>query len=164
VETWFYSDPHFDHHNIISYCNRPFYDTEQMNNYLLCEYNIRVQHTDTVYFLGDMSFGKGANPPKYWLSQLNGQVTYIKGNHDEGIEADGYQWLEISGKKVLLIHDPNEAMLVPDYNGEWIIHGHTHHYTPPYQDRKINVSCDIVGLRPVTLAYIKGFLYIHQND
>ena len=161
---WFYSDPHFDHENIIRYCNRPFTSVNTMNEHLLTQFNRRVSQGDTVYFLGDMSFGRSARKPEYWLGLLNGNITYIKGSHDEGIEADGYFWLDIASYRVLLVHDPKEALLVPDYNGEWIIHGHTHHYSPPCSIplKRINVSCDVTGFRPVPIDYIKGWLYQSQ--
>jgi len=158
-KTWFYSDPHFDHENIIAYCNRPFLSKDIMNEHLLKQYNMRVKPDDIVYFLGDMSFGRGSRKPEYWLGLLNGDITYIKGSHDEGIDAEGYYWLDISGEKVLLVHNPKEALLVPDYHGEWIVHGHTHHYTPQCSGNRINVSCDVTGFRPVTIDYIKGWLY-----
>jgi calcineurin-like phosphoesterase family protein len=35
ADTWFTSDFHFGHFNIIRYCNRPFASTEEMNGRIL---------------------------------------------------------------------------------------------------------------------------------
>ena len=59
--TWLFSDPHFDHANIIRYCERPFKDVEEMNETLLRNYRELVGPDDGVYFLGDMAFGRNSS-------------------------------------------------------------------------------------------------------
>jgi calcineurin-like phosphoesterase family protein len=49
ADTWFTSDFHFGHFNIIRYCNRPFTNTEEMD--------AQVKPNDTLYFLGDFCMG-----------------------------------------------------------------------------------------------------------
>jgi calcineurin-like phosphoesterase family protein len=80
MATFFTSDQHFDHKNIIKYCHRPFANVDEMNEALVEKHNAIVTNYDTVYHLGDFCFsGKG----KSWLDRLNGRKhILIKGNHD----------------------------------------------------------------------------------
>jgi len=56
TKTWFTSDTHFGHFNIIEYCNRPFKTVDEMNSKLIRFWNERVKPDDIVYFLGDFCF------------------------------------------------------------------------------------------------------------
>ena len=60
TNTFFIADFHFDHANIIKYCNRPFSSTEEMNTFMLERYNTVIRDDSDVYFLGDMAFGRGS--------------------------------------------------------------------------------------------------------
>jgi calcineurin-like phosphoesterase family protein len=55
VNTWFTSDFHFGHRNIIQYCNRPFASTGEMDAAILANLNRQVGDNDQLYFLGDFS-------------------------------------------------------------------------------------------------------------
>lgn len=58
TKTWFISDPHFGHKNIIKYegNKRLFKDTEHMDNVIIENFNKTVSEGDTVFWLGDMFF------------------------------------------------------------------------------------------------------------
>lgn len=61
------------------YENRPFENTDQMDEALISGWNETVSPDDAVYLLGDF----GANGyEKEILSRLNGTIYLIKGNHD----------------------------------------------------------------------------------
>ena len=49
VSVWFVSDTHFDHENIIKYCNRPFADVNEMNETLIKNWNNVVKPNDIVF-------------------------------------------------------------------------------------------------------------------
>lgn len=75
------SDTHFGHSNIIKYCKRPFASAQEMDEYMIEKWNAVVGDDDKVFHLGDFAFGDQAYT-KNILSQLNGHITLIKGNHD----------------------------------------------------------------------------------
>ena len=54
---WVTSDTHFNHANIIKYCNRPFSSVEEMNETIIANWNKVVSQGDTVYHLGDFALG-----------------------------------------------------------------------------------------------------------
>ena len=55
--TYWISDLHFWHANIIKYCSRPFDNAFQMNEALVENWNAKVKPGDTVFHLGDFSMG-----------------------------------------------------------------------------------------------------------
>jgi calcineurin-like phosphoesterase family protein len=158
--TFFFSDPHFDHTNIIRYQHRPFATVEEMNETMLRNYCEVVKPDSTVYFLGDMAFGRGSRNAKWWLSQLPGNITYIKGSHDHGIRPTNHSnchlslVLDTGISKVLLIHSPWEIE-ARDWKG-WVIHGHTHSdkLVNGYSNR-VCVCVEATGYRPVSLEQLR---------
>ena len=103
-EIWFTSDLHFGHKNIIEYCNRPW-TFEQQDEELVKRWNSRVGLFDQVFHLGDFTFAgrKKANSIIELIKSLNGQITFIKGNHCqdglwEEIETVSYTHLTLPTK------------------------------------------------------------------
>lgn len=80
MKTWFTSDPHFGHANVITYCNRPYADVSEMNERLVKNWNDVVGLDDTVYCLGDFSLGFTA--VEAYARRLNGHKLLVPGNHD----------------------------------------------------------------------------------
>ena len=78
--TYFTSDQHFGHFNIIRLCGRPFETVEEMDEALLSKWNAKVKADDTVYILGDLFFRAAKVEPI--LKALNGRKHLIVGNHD----------------------------------------------------------------------------------
>lgn len=153
---WLISDTHFDHKNIIKYCGRPFSDLREMNGVLLNNWNKTLGSKNTIYFLGDASFGKKSRKPSYWLRKLNGNIRYIRGNHENEPLGKKYEVLDYRGYRFLLIHDPNKAK---NFNG-WVIHGHVHNNDLrkyPFingANKTINVSVETINYKPVSLDWI----------
>ena len=78
---YFISDTHFGHKNIINYCDRPFNTVEQMNEFMIKQWNSVVSKKDVVYHLGDFSLSPKPDTLNI-MEQLNGTKYLIKGNHD----------------------------------------------------------------------------------
>lgn len=78
--TYFTSDLHFGHFNVINYCNRPYKNIDEMTKDLIKIWNETVNDGDTVYVLGDFSLNKK------WSAQivplLKGNKILVSGNHD----------------------------------------------------------------------------------
>jgi len=153
------SDLHLDHANIINYCARPFCfsDVDEMNNVLIDNWNNKVRD-NPIYFLGDLSFGRGSRPADYWLRKLKGDIHFIRGNHEEGVkDSKDYEILEYKNHKFLLVHDPNNLPI--KWNG-WVIHGHTHNNEMkeyPFingEKKTINVSAELLNYKPIDLDFI----------
>jgi calcineurin-like phosphoesterase family protein len=150
------SDLHLDHTNIIKYCKRPFLNTEDMNKILVNNWNNIISNKDTVFFLGDLAYGRGSRNTDYWLKQLNGKIIFIKGNHDKSDKIKFYKTykLEYGDYKLFLSHEPKQ---VPkDWDG-WAICGHHHNNKLkeyPFIDKKnklINISTELTKFRPVDM-------------
>ena len=144
---FFTSDTHFNHANIIKYCNRPFENVEEMNEALIKNWNSKVRPEDLVFHLGDFMLGNAAN---FWYvrSRLNGQIILVMGNHDWGlIETmpgnfedafrDVYNELaiNINGQKMYLNHKPFLCFdgSYKEKKPTWQLFGHIHTQkdTPP---------------------------------
>lgn len=79
---WFTSDQHFGHKNIIHLSHRPFKSIEQMDQWMIDEWNACVASEDTIYHLGDFAY-KNRTPLEEYCKALNGHKHLILGNHDK---------------------------------------------------------------------------------
>lgn len=88
---YFTSDLHLYHKNILEFCkdSRPFNDLDAMHEALRNHWNGLVTSDDTVYILGDITFGDIQETIEY-LNSLNGKKILIYGNHDHKIRRNDY--------------------------------------------------------------------------
>ena len=153
---WFTSDTHFGHTNIIRYCNRPFQDTHEMNKTIVENWNACVQDNDTVWHLGDVTFG---NPTI--LHRLKGIIHLCLGNHDKEkfLQKTG-RFASMTREPVIskgshpsvLFHYPMESW--PGQSHKAIhLHGHSHGKMRKAPNR-FDVGVDCFGFKPVTLEEI----------
>lgn len=146
---WLISDTHFNHRNIIEYCNRPFGSVEEMNRTLVGNWNKTVADMDTVFFLGDLALDDN---PLSWLGRLNGHIVLIRGSHDTFSARETFI-LYSDNLRLLLIHNPAD---VPKVWDGWVIHGHKHNAAPfidPIR-RRVNVSVEVINYRPVSVSSV----------
>ena len=113
---WFTSDTHFNHAKILEFCDRNgIKDIQQHDKLLIDNWNSVVKPDDTIFHLGDFCFG-GTPKWREVLSQLNGHIYLIRGNHDDkNIEKSIYPLFEdvlyqarilVDGRTVYLNHFP----------------------------------------------------------
>jgi calcineurin-like phosphoesterase family protein len=109
--TYFTSDQHFGHFNIIRLCSRPFETVEEMDEALLSKWNAKVKADDTVYILGDLFFRAAKVEPI--LKALNGRKHIIVGNHDhtwmKRVEASDRKVWGLSPRELRTIFSPRFA-------------------------------------------------------
>jgi calcineurin-like phosphoesterase family protein len=159
-EVFVIGDLHLGHHAIIRYCARPFpeWDGDTMDEVLIANWNHTVRPGDRVFYLGDLSYNRSGAVLRNYRDRLNGRITFIRGNHDTGMpDAVEHDLLRYQGEEILFVHNPKKA---PDGFAGWIVHGHTHNSDlrrSPFVDtgrRRINVSAEVIGYRPVSLSSI----------
>ena len=82
TNTFFTSDHHWGHTNIIKYSKRPFSSTEEMDEIMIQKWNERISPKDTVYYLGDVTLTSDIDYISKLFSRLNGNILFMEGNHD----------------------------------------------------------------------------------
>lgn len=176
------SDNHFNHRNIVEFCNRPFRtldghpDLPAMNQHMIRSWNSRVTNSDTVIHGGDFGMGSW----KEWAgirAQLNGQIVLVRGNHDRKLES----WLRPGDVAVDYFYTRDGYFIThvpPHYGdhagryGELAVHpvpleahtilcGHVHNSWAETEvvldGRKIkcyNIGVDVRGYVPLTIQEI----------
>jgi len=135
MNIWWTSDWHFNHFNIIRYCNRPFKTVDEMNNIIISRFNARVKPNDLVFFLGDVGFKSGTGrgegepqKPQELLKNLNCQnIIFIEGNHDKKGK-NGFKTpiqsivIRYGGHLINMTHKPESANF--DYKINIVGHKH----------------------------------------
>jgi len=166
MATYFTSDTHFDHENIIGYAERPFRSCSQMNDTLIRNWNDTVSKGDDVYHLGDLTFGDSSRVENL-LDALNGNVHLVVGNHDQptsGVQGrfssfQSYKELSIPQegsaypRTIVLFHYPIEMWNKRHYNAIHL-HGHEHSGYKLTGKNRIDVGVDSWNYRPVSLTEI----------
>lgn len=185
MTTWFTSDMHYGHRNIIRYCARPFADVDEMRETMVTRWNEVVRPEDTVYVLGDFSLDQ--RQPRQVLPRLLGEKHLIVGNHDlchprkpKGVAKNtrmyldaGFatveleSFLEVDGYEIRLHHMPYRGdsheqeryhEWRPQDMGHWLFHGHVHEKWKT-RDRMINVGVDQWDFRPVALETLMEIVH-----
>ena len=169
MNIWFTADYHLSHANIIKYCNRPFKTLEDMNNTIIRNHNERIKSEDTLYFLGDFCFRNSPGGKKgegeilraeYYKKLLNGNIVFIKGNHDANNSLKTHLDKAIifyGQKSISLTHRPEHV----DTRCDLHFVGHVHQiwkFKRIKQSEHIidlmNVGVDVWGFKPVSFDEI----------
>ena len=79
---YFTSDLHAFHKNIINYDELPFKTLKEYREFIIQEWNNKINFDDEVYILGDIAVGGTNGEINIFLSRLNGKKYLIQGNHD----------------------------------------------------------------------------------
>lgn len=152
---WVISDTHFNHKNIIKYCNRPFYSVDKMNSFMIEKWNSTVKEGDIVYHLGDFWYKEIPN------IKLNGRKRLILGNHDNGKEQKLQKlfqkimvWRMFPEFGLLLTHVPVHPNTLNPNKCPVNIHGHIHN-KPSYGVNYKNVSVEVIDYTPVNIEELR---------
>lgn len=193
MATWYSSDLHLGHVNIVSYCDRPYADVHEMNEDLVRRFSERVRPEDTLVLLGDVAMGRLEETVPL-LAQFPGRLVLVPGNHDKcwvgrGAKAAKAEELylsvfdeiwhapdpvEVGGRRALLHHFPfrgsGDHTAVERYSefrpvdtGEWLLHGHVHNVWRQ-RGRMINVGVDAWGGYPVSESDLEALLAVGPAD
>lgn len=166
MATWFTSDLHLGHRNILRLANRPFSSLEEMHEHLVAAWNDRVRPGDTVYDLGDLVFGSPARAATV-LERLNGQHHWIVGNHDPDERSRSklahlfasiseYREVRLDGRLMVLFHYPIASWHGAG-RGAIHLHGHCHGSLVLDSQPRLDVGVDARG-RLAGLGYAPGLL------
>lgn len=141
---FYISDLHFGHARLNTEMDkRGFESGEEMNRYMIHQWNSRVRHGDEVIILGDLCMYKGAEDAEAIIRQLKGKKYLVVGNHDYYLDSKSFDrslfkwigpYLELNDdrRKVVLSHYP-----VFCYDGQYrrngdgvpktyMLYGHVH--------------------------------------
>lgn len=169
---YFTSDTHFHHKNICKLANRPFASTEEMNEVLIFNWNSVVGPNDTIYHLGDFSFGIQVEMNNV-LSRLNGIKHLILGNHDKGIRhnpksyakyfksiQDYLELKNVYNEHFVLSHFAFRVWN-KSHRGSINLYGHSHGNLPPIgRQIDVGVDCKLITdeYRPVHVNEIINYM------
>ncbi len=179
--TYFTSDQHFGHFNIIRLSHRPFASLDEMNEAMIAKWNAKVMADDTIYILGDLFFRSAAVEPI--LKRLNGRKHLVLGNHDHSwtgrVRLGDYfesvqtiKEIDIDGKPATLCHYP--MLSHPQARRGYMIYGHIHNNTGDdywplimRRSRMLNAGVDVNGFEPVSfeelVANNAAFRQLHAD-
>jgi len=145
---------------------------DNMNKGIITRHNERVKKEDTCFHIGDFCF-KGANDrgngqnikPDSWLSQLNGNIILLNGNHDKrnNVKTKIESIIIKIGKQYIeLVHDSEHI----SGRTEIALVGHVHNSWQIKRIRMgnsftdcVNVGVDVFDFKPVTWEEILKRLY-----
>ncbi len=151
---FFTSDLHFFHQNILKWsATRPYTDIYDMNATIINTINNRVEPKDTLYILGDVSFGNIKETVDV-IQQINCKnKILIIGNHDEHmINKVEFQQLFKSMHHILQIKHNHKKYIMCHYpilswnamhHGSTMLHGHSHGATDNSGVNRIDVGLDV---------------------
>lgn len=158
MELWI-SDTHFSHKNIVTGVSdwedksgcRNFPTLEEHDQTLLDRINARVNKRDTLFHLGDWSFGSIENVKKFRSLIRCENIVLVYGNHDDHIAENPelrslFAWTgdfiktKVNKQTIIMSHYPFQVWEGAG-RGNWMLHGHCHGHLSHADDGKILDVC-----------------------
>lgn len=166
-ELFFTADTHFGHRNVIKYCNRPFETVEQMDQTIIDRWNSMVSPSDVIYHLGDFTFKD--HLIEQYVSQLNGKIHLVLGNHDKKVNllkpyfASVSHYIELRSVKpnIIMFHYAMRVWNKRHY-GTWHLYGHSHGSLPDNNDKSLDVGVDTNDFYPYSYQQLQQIM--EQRD
>ena len=173
-KTFFSSDNHFFHANILKYENRPYSTVEEMNEDMIAKHNHVVKPGDIVYFIGDFAMNSDEAAVLSVLKRLNGEKHFVPGNHDKvmrspRIQAEFHRVYPSSHTEIY-VADPTVrggkqaitlchfAMRVwnKSHHGAFHLYGHSHGSLPDDPNsRSFDIGVDCWEFYPISYNKVK---------
>lgn len=183
MKTFFTSDTHFGHANILKYSKRPFANVQEMDEKFIENWNKVVTPKDRVFHLGDFLFGD-IRRARELIRRLNGTICFIWGNHDKTMSELQYAmsrdcsgscgshgdikgkiqfWgdmpqVEVEGQQIVLCH---YAMRVwnKSHHGTWHLYGHSHGSLPDDPNSlSFDVGVDCHHYHPISFQQVDDIM------
>lgn len=169
METWFTSDFHLDHFNVIKYSDRPFGTVTEMNESIIDNVNKFVSKNDTLYFLGDFCF-KNKNPIHYREKINCNNIVMILGNHDYRVKREVWEKLFLSVHDILVIHNPVLLTMCHYPLESWpskshksiCLHGHSHGKSR-FEMNRIDVGVDCHNYEPINISNVVEIIKLRRD-
>lgn len=129
---FYIADTHFYDRKCLTYDNRHFLGVNDMNDTIVRNWNSVVGKDDTVYVVGDFSYGTGGDVVSI-AQRLAGHKILIRGNHDNDVnlkyafeEIADYREVLTDEGRVILCHYPILSFKNMQKGGTVHIYGHVH--------------------------------------
>jgi len=161
---YFTADLHFNHYSILCHCDRPFKNLAEMDEAIIDNWNSVVGPDDTVYCLGDFSFGT-TNAASDYLARLKGKVHLVIGNHDKKarkcpdfVSTEKLVEVTIRGQRITLCHYAMRTWNCKCH-GAWHLYGHSHgKLADDPASLSIDVGVDSWEFTPVSFEQVEAVL------
>lgn len=161
---FFTADTHFHHRNIIKLCSRPFEDEQEMDEFMISEWNRTVDKDDTIYHFGDFAW-KSIKRARQILDRLNGRKFLCRGTHDGRVSKlaeyfkeirDSFM-IEVNGGQLIFISHKIQKTWPESHRGSWHLFGHSHGKLNTYAEQHgklLDVGVDSHNFRPWSLKEV----------
>jgi len=170
---FFTSDHHFHHTNIISLCNRPFQNVEEMNKELIKRWNEKITTSDIVYHLGDFSWLSHIKAISDLLSALNFKEFHLLiGNHEKlsfnskiaslFTTYATHRDIKINHQWITICHYPMKHWYKENADS-WNLHGHSHGRDSNPFLNQLDVSVDNTNFYPLSFDEVKKQIEIKNR-
>ena len=177
---YYSSDWHLNHTNIITFADRPFSSTEEMNMTILNNVTSILKKGDKLYFLGDFSKSKSMYDLFFSMLPKGVEFHWIIGNHDKGlVKQYGYLCTSVSYMKEVIIQgNPTTLCHYPmiswnkSHYGAFQLYGHHHHKEGKEFDAihdkilptQLNVNCEFHDYKPWSENQIVAYMKESMKD
>jgi calcineurin-like phosphoesterase family protein len=171
------SDTHFNHNNIVDYCQRIGHDPrghatdyDRHNQLMIEQWQRYVKPDSIILHLGDVAMGQKHLLPDI-MKVLPGRKFLVKGNHDkwstELYESLGFEVIqpfmfEHMGWNIFFSHYPKRVLQRLEAN----VHGHIHNNAVDGLTRKHkNVSVEVMSYTPQNFrSVVEGVVWSSNAD
>jgi calcineurin-like phosphoesterase family protein len=145
MSTYFSSDWHLGHPNILKYDKRPFKTVDEMDHVILSNVTSHLEKGDNLYYLGDFALTRSSNTMEGYMKALaytQANLFFIKGNHDKKEAIKLYQKYGtylgeqkkikipdidgLEGVQEIVINHYSMRVWDKSHHGAWHLYGHSH--------------------------------------